>query len=388
MPVPAYPPADRRLRLGIVGGGRGLVGRWHAAGARLSDRWELVAGCLSADPDRAASTARDWLLPADRAYHDYAQMAREEAARPDGIEAVSICTPNETHRPIAEAFMAEGIDVICDKPMTVTAEDAEALLARQREAGVVFAVTYPYPYHAMARQMREMIAEGAIGEIRQCVVEYAQEWAMEKDAADRWRFDPARTGRSASVADIGTHAFQLLEHVTGQQATALRADFHVCGGPKPLEDTAFISLRLSGGAPVQMWVSQAAPGNWCGLRLRVFGQTGALEWDQERPETLRHARLAGPDEVLVRGQGAGMHPAAERISHLPRGHAEGVSDAWANLYAEIAIAVAARRAGTDLPEGLLSFPDVAEGARGVRFVHAAVDSHEGGGIWLPLAEPY
>ncbi len=385
-----YPHAGRRLRVGIVGGGRGaLVGRWHWTGMRLSNRWDLVAGALSSDPDTARASGRDWMLAEDRAYVDFGEMARAEAAREDGVEAVTVCTPNWTHREIAEAFMAEGIDVICDKPMTITNADCDALIAARREAGVVFAVTYPYAFHAMARQAREMIAAGAVGEVRQAIVEYAQEWATGPDdpgaKGPKWRRDPEKVGRASATGDIGTHALQMLEFVTGLRVARLRADFHVCGADKPMEDTSFINFALDNGAPGMMWITQAAAGNHCGLRFRIYGQEGGLSWDQESPEILRHAPLGQPERVLVRGHGAGILPAAERMACLPRGHGEALSDAWGNLYTEIAVAVSARRSGTPVPDGLLALPDIETGARGVRFINAAADSHEAGGAWVDLA---
>lgn len=384
-----YPKARRRLRLGIVGGGRGaLVGQWHWSGARLSNRWDLVAGALSSDPEVARLSGEDWMLAPERSYSSWADMAKKEAARADGIEAVVICTPNWTHFAIAEAFMKQGIDVICDKPMTTTVQDAEAMVALQRETGVIVALTYPYVYHPMARQAREMVRAGAIGAVRQVMVEYAQDWATEHDDTGSkglaWRRDPAKVGRASAVGDIGTHAVQLLEFVAGDTVASLRADFHVCGAPKEMEDTAFMGLRMASGAPGAMWVSQAAPGNHCALRLRVYGTKGGLQWDQEYPEHLRFTPLNEPEQIITRGQGAGVLPPAARLAGLPRGHGESLTDAWANLYTEIALAVDARRNGADLPADLLALPDVVTGLRGVRFVHAAADSHEAGGEWVGL----
>lgn len=384
-----YPKASRRLRLGIVGGGQGaLVGQWHWTGARLSNRWDLVAGALSSDPERAKASGKEWMLAEDRTYTDYREMAKAEAARKDGIEAVAICTPNWTHREIAEVFMDAGIDIICDKPMTMTPEDCDALAAKQKETGLVFAITHPYPYHPMARQAREMIAEGALGPIRQALVEYAQDWATEADDPDSrslaWRRDPAKIGRASATGDIGTHALNMIEFVTGLKVARLRADFHVCGAPKAMEDTAFMNLAFENGAPGALWVTQAAPGNYCALRFRVYGEKGGLEWDQEFPEILKYRPLNEPEQVIVRGHGAGVRPAAERMALLPRGHGESLSDAWGNLYTEIAIAVEARRAGETLPEGLIALPGLEDGARGVRFIHAAADSSDAGGAWQDL----
>lgn len=384
----SYPPAARRLRLGIAGGGRGLVGQWHWAGVRLSNRWDLVAGALSANPDIARNSGRDWMLDEDRVYTDYREMAKAEAARGDGIEAVTIATPNWTHRHIAETFMDVGIDIICDKPMAMTNVDCEVLVARQQETGLVFAITHPYAYHPMVRQAREMVRSGAIGEVRQLFVEYAQDSASGPvDPENRtlaWRRDPKKVGRASTAGDIGTHALQLIEYVSGLTVNRLRAEFHVCGTPKAMEDTAFMNLRFENGVPGLLWVTQAAPGNYCGLRFRVYGDGGGLSWDQEFPEHLRYSPLNQPERTIVRGYGNGVVAAAERMSYLPRGHGEGLSDAWANLYTEIAIAVEARRNGKKVPEGTLALPDVHTGAHGVRFINAAADSHEAGGTWQDL----
>lgn len=383
------PPLGRRLRLGFVGGGRGgLVGAWHAAGARLSNHWDVVAGALSSDPANAAASAADWVIAPDRSYADFHAMARAEAARPDGIEAVVICTPNHSHHAMALAFLRAGIDVICDKPMTTTLANARDLMRVQRATGRVLVMTYPYAHHAMVRQARHMIAGGAIGRLRQVHVEYLQEWGTgPADPAFRgaiWRRDPAKVGRTSAVGDIGTHAYHLLHHVTGQDVAALRADFHVCGAPKDMEDTAYINLRMAGGAPGLLWLSQAAPGQYCGLRLRVWGDRGGIEWDQERPEYLRYTPLGGPEQTLVRGHGSGMLPAAERLVHLPRGHGEGLTDAWANLYAEAGLAIAAHRAGRVLPAGLVELSGAEAGLRGMIFIEACADSHLGGGVWTAL----
>jgi predicted dehydrogenase len=325
------------------------------------------------------------MLAPDRVYSGYEEMARAEAAREDGIDAVVICTPNFLHHRQAEAFLKSGIDVICDKPMTSSLDDALALVDLQRETGLVLAMTYPYPYHAMARQARHMILDGMIGKVRQVHVEYVQDWATApedptfKGAA--WRRDPKKVGRASATGDIGTHAFNLLHYFTGQPITDVRAEFHVCGAPKAMEDTAFMNIRLGNGAPGTLWVTQAAPGNYCALRIRIFGESGGIEWDQENPEHLRFNRLNDVERVVVRGNASGVVPSAERLVHLPRGHGEALTDAWGNLYTEIAIAVGARREGKQVPEGLIELPTAIDGARGVKFIEAAADSHEAGGAW-------
>lgn len=388
---PTYPPASRRLRLGMVGGGReGLVGQWHWVGARISNRWDLVAAAPSSDPEAAQASGRAWHLGEDRIHADWREMARAEAARDDGIDAVAICTPNWTHYEMAIAFLEAGIDVICDKPLCNGLDEARKLLEMQEKTGLVLAVTYPYVFHPMVRQAREMVAAGAIGRLRQVMVEYVQEQAAlppdPKARKTMWRADRARVGRAAVTGDIGTHALHLLEFVAGEKVTRLRADFHVCGAPNEMEDTAFLNLAMAGGAPGMMWVTQAAAGNYCGLRIRLYGDKGGLEWDQETPEKLRHTPLREPERIIVRGHGAGMVPEAERMLRLPRGHGEALSDAWGNLYTEIAIAVEVRRDGRELPPDALVMPDVTDGARGVAFVHASADSHEAGGAWVDLPD--
>lgn len=382
----SYPRLDRRLRLGFVGGGRGgLVGDWHATGARLSDCWEIVAGALSSNPENARQSGRDWRLAEDRIFTDYREMAEKEAARADGIDAVAICTPNHTHYDIARAFIDAGIDIICDKPVTLTSVEALDLVARQKGTGLVFGVTHPYAYHPMVRQARTMVRRGDLGPVRQVQVEYAQDWRTgPPDPAFKgavWRSDPKKVGRASTAGDIGTHAYHLLHFVTGLPVSELRADFHICGAPKDMEDTAFINLKFENGAPGAMWLTQAAPGNYCGLRLRIYGEKAGLEWEQEAPEILRFNPLDEPQRIIVRGHGSGVEPEAERMLRQPRGHGEALSDAWANLYRELAIAIAARRDGLNLPDDLLAIPDAMDGARGVKFIEAAADSHEAGGVW-------
>lgn len=383
------PPLGRRLRLGFVGGGRGgLVGSWHFAGARLSNHFDVVAGALSSRPENAALSAADWAIAPERSYSDYHEMARTEAIRPDGIEAVSICTPNDSHARIAIAFLDAGIDVILDKPMTSTIADAEALVAAQKRTGVSLSMTYPFSHHAMVRQGRALIEEGRIGKVRQIHVEYLQDWniAAQPDDGAPWRQDPARVGRSSIVGDIGTHAYHLLHRLTGLDVSELRADMFVCGGAKPQPDTAHIGLRLSNGAPGLMHLSNAVAGHYCALRIRVWGDRGTVEWDQEYPEELRFVPLEAEERIFRRGAGQGIVPAAAALTHLPRGHGEALTDAWANLYAEAGLIIASRRSGRDLGVGQTVVSGVDDGLRGMDFVEACADSAEAGGIWTAMAD--
>lgn len=381
------PPLGRRLRLGFAGGGRGgLVGEWHHAGARLSNHWQVVGGALSSRPENAVLSGRDWMIDPARSYSDFRRMATEEAARPDGVEAVTICTPNASHAEIALAFLEAGIDVILDKPMTSVLADAETLVARAAALNRLVVMTYPYRHYPMIAQARALIDRGEIGAVRQLHVEYLQEWNVgaADPAAPAWRQDPAQVGRSAIIGDIGTHAYNLLKAATGHDLQALRAEMHVCGGAKPLPDTAFVSLRLDNGAPGMMHVSQAAIGQYCGLRLRIWGETGAIDWDQEMPERLRVVRLGQAEQIVIRGSGNGMLPEGEALAHLPRGHGEALTDAWANLYALAGLAIARHRSGEAVDLAALGLSGAQDGLAGMRFIDACADSAEAGAVWVDL----
>ena len=387
------PRPARRLRLGMVGGGQGaFIGEVHAMGARLSNCWEIVAGALSSDPKRAKSSAAEWYIPEARAYTSYREMAAAEAARPDGIEAVTITTPNHLHHDVARVFLEHGIDVISDKPLTTNLADALDLIEARRRSGLVFGVTHAFAAYPMVRQARAMVRDGALGTIRQIHVEYVQDWLTEPLPPDHkqaaWRADPARSGPVGCTGDIGTHAHHLATFVSGLRMTRLRADLLVCGAPKLLDDTVFVNARYEGGIPGLLWATQVAPGNPCGLRLRVYGERAGLEWDQENPEALKFDVFGEPTRILSRGVGAGIGAAAIRLTRTPRGHPEGWIEAWANLYLEFAVAVDARRSGRQVPLDRLDYPTVEDGARGMQFIEAVVTSSRAGGSWVDLASDF
>ena len=379
-----FPRLSRRLRLGVVGGGR--VSGMQATAARLTDRWEVVAGAFSSDPERAKTAAVDWYLPEERCYKSFEDMARAEAARSDGVDAVMITTPNHVHYASAKAFLEAGIDVLCDKPLTNDVAEAEDLIRLADVSGCVFGVSYAMSCFPMIRQAREVVTEGGIGRINQIHVEFMQDWMTPEDVAEaphvQWRLDPAKSGRTSCVGDIGTHAAHLAQFVSRLDLTRLRAEFHVCGAPKPLEDTAFMMTRFAGEVPGTLMATRLAPGNRGGLRLRIFGSEGGLEWDLELPEQLKFNRFGEADRVISRGHGHGVSPRTERLVRTARGFSEGIIEAWANLYTEFALAVAARRDGRDVPANWLDMPRVRDGAAGVRFVDASARSHEAGSVWV------
>ena len=378
-----FPKLSRRLRLGIVGGGR--IAATQAMAARMSNCWDVVAGALSSDPQKAQARAAEWLIDPDRAYASFEAMAAAEAAREDGVDAVMITTPNHMHHPAAKAFMAADISVLCDKPLTNELAEAEDLVRQAETVRSVFGVSYVMSCYPMVRQAREIVAAGTLGKINQIHVEFMRDWMTPENAADaphvKWRLDPKISGPTSCVGDIGTHAFHLAQFVSGLAMTELRADFHVCGAPKQLEDTVFMATRYDGNVPGTLMATRLAPGNRGRLRLRVFGSEGGLEWGMEDCERLRINRFGEPDQIISRGHGHGVSPQTERLVRTGRGFPEGLIEAWANLYTEFAKAVAARRDGVDVPDTWLSLPDVEDGAQGVRFIHASVRSNQGGGVW-------
>ena len=381
-----FPQLNRRLRLGVVGGGR--VSTMQATAARMSDHWEIVAGALSSNPERAAQLGPDWFLDTARNYTSFEEMARAESSRSDGIDAVMVTTPNHLHFEGAKAFLDAGINVLCDKPLTNDLAEAEELVRLTKDADVVFGVSYVMSCFPMIRQAREIVASGAIGRINQIHVEFLQDWMVPEDiiVADhvKWRLDPTKSGKTSCVGDIGTHAAHLASFVSGLGMTDLRAEFHVCGAPKPLEDTAFMMTRFDGNVPGTLMITRLAPGNRGGLRLRIFGSEGGLEWDLEHSDQLKFNRFGEADRIISKGHGHGVSPATERLIRAARGFPEGIIEAWSNLYTEFAMAVAARKDGIAFPDTWLAFPSVKDGASGVQFIEATVKSNENGGNWVRI----
>ena len=373
-----------RLKLGMVGGGKGaFIGGVHRIAARLDGHWDLVAGAFSSDPERAAQSAVDFGIAAERSYGSFAAMAKAEASRSDGIDAVAIVTPNHLHAPVATAFLRAGIPVICDKPLASTVEDAEALVRLVTETGLPFILTQTYTGYPMVREARALVAAGRIGRVRHVQVEYLQDWLAEpverggqKQAA--WRTDPAQSGVGGCIADIGTHAFNLATFVTGLVPHALLADLTAFGSGRVLDDNAAVLLRFEGGAKGMIWASQVAPGAKNGLRLRVVGEAGGLLWDQEHPEELELTPIGQPTRILRRG-GDGV----ETPYRLPAGHPEGYLEAFGTLYAEAAGIVRRFREKVD-SDGKMVVPTVSDGLAGMLFIAAGVKSHEGGAVWIRL----
>jgi predicted dehydrogenase len=383
--------ADGRIRLGMVGGGQGaFIGAVHRIAARLDDQYVLVAGGLSSEQQRALASALELGLARDRTYEHYAAMAAAEAKREDGIEVVAIVTPNHLHAPVATAFLQAGMHVICDKPLATSVEEAKALVRLAHQRGRIFAVTYNYTGYPMVRQARAMVAAGELGDVRVVHAEYVQDWLTERLEATAqkqaaWRTDPAQAGAGGALGDIGTHAYHLACFVTGLTAEALCADLTTFVPGRRLDDNAQILLRFRGGARGMLWASQVAPGNDNGLKLRVYGAKGGLEWHQENPNELWHAPFGQPPRRLTRA-GAGVRPAAARVTRIPAGHPEGYLEGFATIYSEVAQAIRAARHGRPPADEVL-FPTVEDGLQGMQFIDAAVQSNANSATWVAVGQP-
>jgi predicted dehydrogenase len=377
------------IRLGMVGGGSdAFIGAVHRIAARLDGQYALVAGALSSTPERARASGAALGLDPDRSYGTFGEMAEAEAARPDGIEAVAIVTPNHVHAAPAIAFLQRGIHVICDKPLSATMDDAEAIARAAADTAALFFLTHNYTGYPLIRQARQMVTSGQIGRVRLVQVEYAQDWltdAVEKSGSKQaeWRTDPARSGAGGSVGDIGTHAHNLACFVTGLEVERLAADLDAFVPGRALDDNAHVLLRFHGGAKGMLWCSQVAPGNENGLALRVYGETGGLRWCQENPNRLWHTPHGEPTRLITRG-GAGAGAAANEVSRIPAGHPEGYLEGFATIYTGAAVAIRAAQAGASMPEEAGLLPGIETGLAGMRFVAACVASSKRDATWVSL----
>jgi predicted dehydrogenase len=374
----------RRLRAGIVGGGEGaFIGSVHRIAAELDGQALVVAGALSSNPEKAKRSASAWRL--DRSYDSFAAMAQEEAKRPDGIDFVIVAVPNHLHYAVSTAFLEAGLHVVCDKPMTLNLEEAERLVGQVEKSKRVFALTHNYTGYPAVRQARAMVEQGLLGDVRKVLVEYNQDWLMEPlersgQKQAEWRTDPARAGLSSCVGDIGTHAENLLEYVTGERIKSLCADFTTFVPGRRLEDDANILLRLENGGKGTLVCSQVACGEENNLRIRVYGSKAGLEWHQQEPNTLVFKPQGKPWESLRTGLGYMGEP-AKAATRLPSGHPEGYLEAFANIY-KFAIADMRRAARGEALQG--GYPGVRDGLRGMRFLARAVESAQKGASWVEV----
>ena len=385
---PVIDMLGRRLRLAVIGGGPGsFIGAMHRAAARIDDRYEIVAGVLSSDPERSRAAAIAIGIEPARAYDTPESLFEAESTRADGVDVVAIMTPNDSHHRYALGALRHGFDVICDKPITNTLDEAIEVLAVAEETGLVFCLTHNYTGYPMVRQARAMVAAGLLGNVQLVQVEYVQGGKAAERDPDRaetdtvpWRYDPVRGGPSLVMGDIGTHAHNLVRFVTGLEVAEVSADVGHIVANRLVDDYAGALLRFDNGARGSFWVTQAAAGVENCLRLRVSGTKGTIEWMQESPTQLSFKPLGAPAEIRT-PNGPGTLPLARRSSRIVAGHPEGFHEGFANIYSDAAEAIAARRAGVDPDPLAMSFPTASDGVAGLAFVEAVITSSGSGGAW-------
>lgn len=374
----------KRLPIGMIGGGAGsFFGPYHRAATRLSGRWDLSAGVFSSDMAKSLRAAEALGVETGRVYETVEALAKAESARSDGIRAAAVVTPNHLHYHACETLIEHGIGVICDKPLVNFLDEARELRRLATEKNVFFGMTYTYCGYPMVREARQLVGEGTIGEVRFVYVEYLQEWLADDPRnlgakAGGWRTDPGKAGPTGTLADVGTHAFNLAEFVSAAKVTELSANLMTTVPGRALDDNDIVQLRFDRGFPGLLWATQAAPGHRNGLRIKIVGATGSIEWRQEAPETLLLGELGQPDRVLHRGQRS-MTGAGAAQTTLPAGNPEGYHEALAILYSDFADAIETPEAVAPFP-----FPGIEEGFRGVALCDASVRSTAAGGRWEKL----
>ena len=381
---PVIAMLGRKLRLAVIGGGPGsFIGATHRRAARIDDRYEIIAGVLSSNPEKSTLAGLEIGLTANRCYGDVEDMLESESAREDGADVIAIMTPNDSHYAYAMAALEKGFDVICDKPMTNTLQEAKVLHDKVLETGFVFCLTHNYSGYPMVRQAKAMIADGQLGTIRLVQVEYVQGGKADEskpDPRESWHFDPVRGGPSAVMSDIGSHAHHLVRFVSGLEVTEVAADIGAIVPGRMIDDYAGALLRFDNGARGSFWVTQAAAGVENCLRIRVSGTQGSLEWMQEIPQTLTFKPLNAPSQTRT-PNGPGVLPLAKHSSRIVAGHPEGFHESFANVYSDAAEAIAARRAGNQANPLSMYFPNSKDGLLGLKFIHSVIESSKTNGRW-------
>jgi len=378
----------KRLKYGMVGGAVGAyIGDTHRHAAQMDNLAELTAGCFSRDYEKSLETARIWNLREEsRVYQDYREMAEAESRREDGIDFVSIVTPNDSHYEIAKCFLAHGIHILCDKPVTMTAAQAQELKVLAEEKGLLFGVTYGYTGYPVIRQAREMIRQGMIGDILHVRVAHPEDWVIESVSPEPgetlpWRFHPEIVGEALCTGDLGTHAEQLLVQFTGLRIKRVLAMLDTYPAYLPLETNTTVLLDLGNGITGQLWASQIAIGKVCSPEIYVIGSEGALEWRHEQPDTLRYTRKNGATELWMAGKEY-MMPESNRLARVSAGHHEGFFEAFGNIYRAFCQHLLAKQEGR-VPE-TYTYPTIEDGLEGMKFVAACVASHKAGNVWVEL----
>ncbi len=382
----------RKIRFGMVGGGRGaFIGAVHRMAAGLDGQLELVCGAFNSDPGRSKESGADFFLPSARCYGDYQEMFRSEAALPaeERMDLVAIVTPNDIHFGPSMMALEYGFHVICDKPLCLNLEEAKQLQMKVKSSGLIFALTHNYTGYPMVKQAKQMVAHGSIGKVRRVVVEYPQGWlstllegSHQKQAT--WRTDPARSGAAGAMGDIGTHAENLTEYITGLKIDQVCADLHTHVEGRKLDDDGSVLLRMSNGARGVLYASQVSAGEENNLRIRVYGEKGSLDWSQMEPNSLTVRWLDKPTEIFRTGS-SNLYPQAEKHTRLPAGHPEGYLEAFANIYRNVAFCIQAKLNNEKVDSVYLDFPGVDDGVRGMEFIDAVVRSgHQHEVKWIKM----
>ncbi|UXM92078.1 Gfo/Idh/MocA family protein [Paenarthrobacter sp. JL.01a] len=379
-------PNSRQLVAGMVGGGPGAdIGKTHRYAMRLDGHYDLRAGIFGRDESNSRATAVELGVEPDRNYGDLHTMAEAEATREDGVDVVVVATPNDSHYEIARTFLQRGISVVCEKPLTRDSATATELVRVAEENNAVLAVPHCYSAYAMVRQAARMVRDGELGAIRFVDVEHASGWAatpLENEGHKQasWRTNPDIAGFPSVVGDLGTHAFHLLRYITGLEAERLSGRLQTFVPGRRVFDNATVELELTGSVPARLWASMAATGHNHGLRIRIYGENGSLEWQHEDPHHLKVQDLAGATTTLTHGLST-LHEDASRLTRVGLGHPEGFLEAFANFYSDLAEVLRARRDGTAVPQRELSFPTGVDGLIGVQFVEAVAASHHDDSAW-------
>ena len=383
---------NRKLRMGMVGGGSdAFIGAVHRLAAFMDGQIELVCGCFSIHPEVSISSGKSYFLPDDRVYRSYQEMFEKEAALPEGdrMDFVTIVTPNFAHFGPAMMALENGFNVVVDKPITFTLEEALQLQSKLQETGLLLALTHTYSGYPAVKQARQMVAEGLLGKVRKVFVEYPQGWLSAKvedagNAQASWRTDPKRSGKAGAMGDIGTHAHHLAEYITGLKTVLLCADLNVFVPGRLLDDDGAVLLRFDNGAKGVLIASQVAAGEENALKIRVYGENGGLEWSQQEPNSLIAKWTTKPTEIYRVGTGF-MGAAAVANTRTPGGHPEGYLEAFANIYRNFSLTLRAKLNGEEPKDEWLDFPGVEDGIRGMQFINAVVESGYNDEVkWIPF----
>ena len=378
---------ERKIRIGMVGGGKGaFIGGVHRIALRLDGYYELVAGSFSSNFDNSKETGKDLGLAEDRIYKTYQEMAEKESSRSDAIDVVAIVTPNHLHVPIAKIFAEKGIHIICDKPLALSSKEAISLKNIVESKKLIFALTHNYTGYPMVRHARSLIQKGDLGSIRVIQAEYPQDWLTTK-AEDsglkqaEWRTDPKRSGGGGCIGDIGTHAFNLIRFITGLEIEELSADIHTFVKGRLLDDNAQIMLRFKGGAKGALWSSQVAVGNENNLKIRIYGENGGIEWRQEDPNYLYYTEFGHPTQRVTRGSG-NVSKEAKDVTRIPPGHPEGYLEGFANIYNDVYKKLYAQINNQNYDDSNDCYPTINDGVEGMRFIETALESSKNNGKWI------